>query len=124
MSSSTACLVSDHGLPAEPLVQLALATSETHRTQRLLTETLGAAQYRAGHFAKAAETLQEAMKVHGKGGTNWMKFFSAMTCHQLGQAAQARTCFEQAALSKGTSWDQRLIFQQLRAEAAQLLKLP
>ena len=51
-----------------------------------------------------------------------MKFFQAMTYHQLGQAALARTCFEQATLAKDAGWQERLIHQKLGAEAARLLK--
>src|SRR5262249_49411997 len=64
-----ACLVPEQHVPAEQLVRLARRSVQAHRTAASL-EALGAAQYRAGDFAGAARTLQEAIKLHGKGGTS------------------------------------------------------
>jgi tetratricopeptide (TPR) repeat protein len=118
----TACLIPDHGLPAEDLVRLGTRAVKGERSVDHL-EALGAALYRAGRYAEAAATLQEAVTLHGKGGTNWMKLFLAMTCHQQGEHAKARAWFEQAAVRNLADRNQRLIFERLQREAAQLLKL-
>src|SRR5262249_985751 len=88
-----ASLVADHGLPAQELLGLARANVKRSRIWERLEE-LGAAEYRAGRFADALTTLEEAVKLHGQGGTNWMKLFLAMACQQRGQSKQARSWFE------------------------------
>jgi Flp pilus assembly protein TadD len=117
----TACLVPHHGLPADALVRLAQANAAAQRTWGVLA-ALGAAQYRAGQFADAVKTLEEAVKRHGKGGTNWMKLFLAMACHQHGQADRAREWFDRAALPANPAWQERLLFERLLAEATEVMK--
>jgi WD40 repeat protein/tRNA A-37 threonylcarbamoyl transferase component Bud32/tetratricopeptide (TPR) repeat protein len=119
----TTCLVPDHGLPAGDLVRLARANLEAHRAWDGLAD-LGAAQYRAGQFGEAVASLEEAVKLHGKGGTNWMKLFLAMACHSEGQADRAREWFDRAALPDDADWQERLLFDSLRQEATEVLKLP
>jgi hypothetical protein len=117
----TACLVPDHGLPAAELVKLAQPNVQATRSADYL-ETLGAAQYRAGQYADACKTLEAAVKLHGKGGTNWMKLFLAMAYQRDRQAEQARAWFDRARLARGAGWEERLIHARLRAEAARLLE--
>jgi Flp pilus assembly protein TadD len=87
-----------------------------------LVENLGAAHYRAGQFAKATATLEEAVKRHGQGGTNWMKVFLAMAYRQRGQNEQAHKWFDCARLLANADWQERLLFDRLGQEAAQLFK--
>jgi WD40 repeat protein len=117
----TACLAPDHGLFADDLVRLAQANAEAHHTADVLGD-LGAAQYRAGRFADAATTLEEAIKLQGKGGTNWMKLFLALAYYKQGQAKRAREWLAQAALPSNADWQERLILDRLRAEAIEAMK--
>jgi WD40 repeat protein/Flp pilus assembly protein TadD len=118
----TACIIPDHGLPAEELVRLAQGNVTADRAWYLLDD-LGAAQYRAGQFAAAIATLEEAVKRHGQGGTNWMKLFLAMACHKQGRVEQGRRWFDQAVFPQNPDWRERFLFQCLQQEAAQLLGL-
>jgi tetratricopeptide (TPR) repeat protein len=118
----TACLVPDHGLPAAELVRLAQENVQQVRGVDYL-EDLGAAQYRAGKYADACKTLEEAVKLRGDVATVWAKLFLAMSYHRQGQAELARKTFHAATLTRDASWEERLIFNRLSAEAAALLKI-
>jgi WD40 repeat protein len=70
----------------------------------------GAALYRAGEWARAADQLWKAREVHGQGGTVFDWSFLAMTHHRLGQPQEARSLLEQVrqALDRPSSdaaWD-------------------
>jgi uncharacterized protein HemY len=117
---STACIAPAHGLPAAELVRLADRNMQRIRNGFFLA-TLGAAQYRAGLYAAARKTLEEAAEIQGKRATAWTRLFLAMAYHRDGQADRARAAFAAAALPTNADWEQRLIFHHLRAEAAALL---
>jgi WD40 repeat protein/tRNA A-37 threonylcarbamoyl transferase component Bud32 len=103
--------------------------------------TLGAALYRAGRHEAAVKQLEEAMRLHGRGGTPGDWLFLAMAAHQLGKKEEARRWFDksvkwlgpaQAAKQKAgvgqrlVAWEQWQELDQLRqeAEAALLEKKP
>ena len=116
-----ACIVPDHGLPSGELVQLARHNVEITRWWGSL-DNLGAAQYRAGEYAESIKTLEEAVKLEGNGGTNWMKLFLGMAYQQEKQPDEARAWLEKAKLGKDAGWEERLIYERLRAEAERLMK--
>jgi tetratricopeptide (TPR) repeat protein len=74
---------------ATRLVKLAEGQVARERTASHLHH-LGAALYRAGKYREAASTLEEAIKVQGKGGFIDTLLFLAMTCSRLGQQEEAR----------------------------------
>jgi WD40 repeat protein/tRNA A-37 threonylcarbamoyl transferase component Bud32/tetratricopeptide (TPR) repeat protein len=61
------------------------------------TNTLGAVLYRAGRHQEAAKRLEEAVKLHGKGGTVGDWVFLAMAHHQLGKTGEARRWLDKVA---------------------------
>jgi hypothetical protein len=116
----TACLLPDHGLPAEDLVDRARANVQAQRSAAYY-ETLGAALYRAGQDAEAIVALDGAVKLHGKGGTTWTKLFLALAHARQHRPDQARAWLEKAQLGENAGWEERLIHTRLRAEVARLL---
>jgi tetratricopeptide (TPR) repeat protein len=98
--------------------------------------TLGAVAYRAGRPEEAIQHLQEAVKLHGQGGTPWDWLLLAMACHRAKRTDEARTW-----LAKAATWidkakapagpgagqpeplglDQRLELELLRREAEAVL---
>jgi hypothetical protein len=86
----TSALPADSGIDPKRLVDLSEEAVSSDRKSAAYLETLGAALYRAGRYAAAAERLAEAVKLHGKGGTAWTKLFLAMAHHRAGHADDAR----------------------------------
>jgi tetratricopeptide (TPR) repeat protein len=99
--------------------------------------TLGAGLYRAGRFEAAIQRLNEAVTMHGGGGTPSDLLFLAMAHQRLGRTEEARQALDRAVrwleqAEKGQlldnylpipiSWDTRLEFQLLRREAEELIK--
>lgn len=92
---------------------------------------LGAALYRARRYEDSVRTLDEAIKVWGKGDTPWDWLFLAMAHHHLGATNLAKSNFDQAARwieqknvigTEGTPsstlfWSDRLELSLLRREA-------
>jgi WD40 repeat protein/tetratricopeptide (TPR) repeat protein len=117
-----ACLVPDHGLPPEELVRLARTYVEADRTWGSLG-LLGAAQYRAGQYAQAIATLQEAVQVHGRNGWMWAQLFLALAYQRQNQPAQARQWLDRARLEVQRHWNDRVVYERLHQEAADVLKL-
>src|SRR5262249_1398202 len=60
-------------------------------------DTLGAAQYRAGHYRQAVETLLPNLQTSDDRALARNLYFLAMSHQQLGETAMARTYFEWAA---------------------------
>ena len=72
-----------------------------------ILNTLGVAQYRAGHFKEALETLERSVKLNSKasGALNPADVaFIAMAHHQLGHPDEARKHLE--TLRDLLTWDQ------------------
>jgi hypothetical protein len=118
---NTACLIPNHGLPADELLRLAQQGVQAERNDSNLS-LLGAAQYRAGQYAEAITSLEVSIKLHGRGGTTWMKLFLALAYYGQKQPVQARAWLEKPKLANNAGWEERLIDRLLRAEAAQLEK--
>jgi hypothetical protein len=112
---STACLVPDHGLPAAELVELARQNATTERSAGSLA-ALGAAEYRAGRYAEAVTTLEEAAALAGDGGSHWVMLFLALAYRQQNQPEKADAWEIKAWLTSETGWEGQLVFQRLWAE--------
>jgi tetratricopeptide (TPR) repeat protein len=83
--------------------------------------TLGVAEYRAGHWQEAMDALEKSMKLRD-GGDATDRFVLAMACYQSGRHDEASRWYE-----KGTAWSARhqplsADAKRFRQEAAQLLK--
>jgi Tfp pilus assembly protein PilF len=87
---------------------------------------LGAALLRAGRPADAVKRLDEAVQLHGKGGTvaDWL--WLALAYGRLDQGQEAKKWLERAAAERKErsprDWRQRLEEDLLRHEAEALLK--
>jgi WD40 repeat protein/Flp pilus assembly protein TadD len=81
--------------------------------------TLGVAQYRAGDYPGAIQTLENAIALHGR--TSHDEFFLAMARWQLGEKEKARHCYNQAVqwMQRNKPNDEEL--RRFRAEAGALL---
>ena len=70
--------------------------------------------------------LEEAIKAHGKGGTDWMKLFLAMAYMRLGQVTEARrwlgTVLKWEQANQNAAWWARVLTEVLRREAEALIK--
>jgi Flp pilus assembly protein TadD len=98
--------------------------------------TLGVALYRTGQFDLSIQRLNEAIQVHGKGGSAYDWLFLAMAHQRLGKAEEARKWLAKArhwidsaqnarseeATGSGRPWNERLAIQLFRREAETLLK--
>jgi WD40 repeat protein len=86
-------------------------------------ELLGAALYRDSQAAAAVEQLQEAVRLHGAGGSLWTRLFMALAHHHLGQAQEAQQWRRQA--EQAGTWEeavmQRLLLAELDAPAPPVL---
>lgn len=92
-----------------------------------LLNTQGALEYRLGQYAKARQTLEEAIKLRGRPVPQDLVFL-AMIHHRLGDASEARRLLQQAQLPSPETrseqiW-QQLEQQLLYAEAQALLQAP
>jgi tetratricopeptide (TPR) repeat protein len=76
-------------------VQLAGKAVELVPRDRHCWNTLGAAQYYAGQWRVAIESVKKAMEL-SKGGDSWDWFFLAMAHWQLGEKDQAQHWYDQA----------------------------
>jgi tetratricopeptide (TPR) repeat protein len=82
---------------AQRALSLARRAVELAPTQGMYLNTLGVAQYRAGHYAEAITTLEKSLAA-GKGAFDALDlFFLAMARYRLGEIARARADFARAA---------------------------
>jgi tetratricopeptide (TPR) repeat protein len=108
-------------------VELARKATELAPQEAPYWNTLGAAQYRAGHWKAAIEALTRALELR-KGGDAGDGFFLALAHARLGNAEEARRWYDRAArwgeenrqaLSKDAPKQEEL--RRLHAEATELL---
>jgi hypothetical protein len=82
---------------------------------------LGAALYRAGRFAEAADALEHAVRLHGQGGSFADGLFLALTYQRLGHTNDARRRLEETNKIlkefKPSSWVVKAELDLLRREA-------
>jgi Tfp pilus assembly protein PilF len=81
---------------------------------------LGVAQYRAGDWSAAAQSLEKSIEIcHGGDAFAW--YFAAMTNIQLGRKDQARNWYDRAVkwTDKNAPADEEL--SRFRSEAAELV---
>jgi tetratricopeptide (TPR) repeat protein len=114
--------------PAKALALIQLAV-ELQRDDANLLNTLGVVQYRNAKFAEAVATLEKSLARNEGKFDAFDLFFLAMCHKKLGQADQAKDCFDRAVLwtqqRRGQLEAQQV--QQLaafRAEAEAVLKEP
>jgi len=127
--------VADVALP----LQLAEKSVALKPNQYASLNTLGAALYRASRFEDSIRKFDEAIKVHGQGGTAADWLFLAMAHHRLSHANDAKKWLTKAQQwmnnpapekpTQGTpvfymspTWEQRLELKLIRAEAEGLIK--
>jgi tetratricopeptide (TPR) repeat protein len=88
------------GRAASPRATRALALArravELGPQQGIFLNTLGVAEYRAGMYDQAIETLTRSLAVSGGQNGAFDLYFLAMAHHWLGQHAEARSCYERA----------------------------
>jgi WD40 repeat protein/tRNA A-37 threonylcarbamoyl transferase component Bud32 len=113
-----ATLTPDSGVAAEDLLRLAREAQEAAFPEWERRELLGAALYRAGKPEEAIRELQEAVRLHGSGGSTWAKLFLALAYHRLGKAGEARAWHDKAQQGEPADWKERLVRQQLSLEEA------
>jgi hypothetical protein len=77
-------------------------------------ELLGAALYRGGSHDEAVRELEEAVRLHGAGGSVWAKLFLAVAHHRLGHADQVQHWSKQA--ESVSDWEEQVIKTQLLGE--------
>jgi tetratricopeptide (TPR) repeat protein len=101
-------------------VALAKRAVELSPKSRLIWNTLGVAQYRAGDYRAAVVALEKSCGL-SEGGDSFDWFFLAMAHWRLGEREQARTWYDQAVarMDKHRPQSEELI--RFRAEAAELL---
>jgi tetratricopeptide (TPR) repeat protein len=101
-------------------LELAKAALKQAPKYAVIWTTLGAAEYRAGHWQAAVDALQKSseLKYYNVGRTG---FFRAMAHWQLGQKDEARQWYDKAVewMEKNRPWDEEL--RRFRAEAEELM---
>jgi tetratricopeptide (TPR) repeat protein len=115
---------------ADPARLVALAERGFHAgpSRAAYRLTLGAAQYRAGRYLQAVQTLEQALRTDAGEVALPARLFLAMACHWLDQGEAAQRWFDEAMrLARERppdGWDRRLEVEWLRAEAEKVLTLP
>jgi tetratricopeptide (TPR) repeat protein len=105
---------------ASRAVELAARAVELAPLQGTYWNTLGVAQYRAGEWQAAIESLHESMELRNGGDAcDW--FFLAMAKWQLKQQDEAKTWYDKAVEWTDRTESQDEDLRLFRAEAAELL---
>jgi serine/threonine protein kinase/WD40 repeat protein len=113
---------------AAKALPLAKKAHELTPGEWMYLNTLGAVQYRLGHYTAAVDTLEQSIHASQKEPTAFDLFFLAMCQHQLGDVSKAKDHYDRA-----VAWwtvnrsrlpaDQIEDLTAIRAEAAQGLKV-
>jgi hypothetical protein len=109
-----ATLLPDSGLEPAGLLALARGVAQADPQGWQAREVLGAALYRADQPHEAVRELDEAVRLHGSGGSPWAKLFLALAHHRLGHAEKVRQFRQQAQYAVG--WEEELVRRQLLGE--------
>jgi tetratricopeptide (TPR) repeat protein len=111
-----------------PIRQMEKAVAHEPRNAAL-RNTLSAAYYRAGEYAKALEQLKQILALQGKDVSSTDRLFLAMTCARLGRMSEARQWFSQAEAPPTDRrtradilWQERLIYSLLYREAQTVVR--
>jgi uncharacterized protein HemY len=102
-------------------VELARKAVELAPKARMIWNTLGAAQYRAGDWKAAIQALEKSMEL-SKGGDSFDWFFLAMAHWRLGEKDKARAWYDRAVQWTDKNQPANEELRRFRAEAAELLK--
>jgi Flp pilus assembly protein TadD len=108
-----AALLPDSGVPAPRLVELALGTREGPQSLQY-HELLGAALVRAGQATAGVRELQEAVRLHPRGGALWTKLFLALAQQRLGNTVEAQHWRENSLQAQ--TWEEAILQHQLLRE--------
>jgi WD40 repeat protein len=109
-----AAVLPDSGVPAAELVAAARSCLAAGPDNGQAHELLGAALYRAGQAAEAIGELEQAVRLHGAGGSLWARLFLALAHRRLGHAEQAHEYRQQALAANG--WEEGVLQAQLLGE--------
>jgi WD40 repeat protein len=110
----TAALVPDSSFRSADLVALARSCVEDDPQSWQARELLGAALYRDGKAAEAATVLDQAGRLHTKGGSLWTKLFLALAHQRLGHRDEADEWQKKA--DKAGPWEEQVMQFQLLGE--------
>jgi tetratricopeptide (TPR) repeat protein len=119
----------------EKVIPIAQWLAESRREDYDPYVTFGAALFRAGHFEKAIEQFDEAIRHEGDQGKPWHWLFLAMANGKLGQKEKTahwlalvnedqRNIATQSKPFSDQEWRDRLLTELLRREADQLTSAP
>jgi hypothetical protein len=111
-----AALLPDSGLPSAHLLKLARSCVEDHPQSGPCRELIGAALYRDGKPGEAIQELDEAVKLHGKGGSLWSRLFLTLAHQQLCHTDEAAAWEKKA--DKADSWEEQVMQAHLLRELA------
>jgi hypothetical protein len=111
-----AALLPQSDVPAAELVALARSCAEAEPQSWQTCELLGAALYRAGKAEDAVAALEEAVRLHGQGGSLWAKLFLALAHQRLGRHGQADDCRRQA--EQAGPWEEQVVLFHILGELA------
>jgi hypothetical protein len=107
-------LLPDSGVEAKELESLARRLLEARPDHWAYRELLAAALYRSGSPDEAIRELDEAVRLHGAGGSIWTKLFQALAHQRVGRADQIQHWQQQ--VENVFEWEKKVIKSQLLDE--------
>jgi hypothetical protein len=110
----TAALLADSGAPSAELLALARSAADSDPLDWQARELLGAALYRDGKAGDAVTVLDQAVRLHGNGGSLWAKLFLALAHQRLGHANEVEDI--RSKLPKADGWEESVVQVQLLHE--------
>jgi WD40 repeat protein len=108
-----AALAPDGPIAGPDLVALARRCVQADAPSWEGHELLGAALYRAGNPSAAVAELDQAVNLHGAGGSAWARLFLALAHRRLGNVAQAQQYQKDVPTS---GWEDQFLRRHLLAE--------